>query len=51
MIKYENALNTIYEMIDQCTQDRETPITQSVVNQVLRQNRTNGEFIFSAHIG
>jgi hypothetical protein len=32
-------------------QDRETPITQRVVNQVLRRKRTNEEFRFNAQIG
>jgi hypothetical protein len=51
IVKYENVLSTLYEMIDHCTRGRETLIAQRVVNQVLRRKRTNGEFIFSAQIG
>jgi hypothetical protein len=50
-MKDETALNTLYDMIDHCTQGRETPIAQRVVNQVLHRKRTNGEFRFSAQIG
>jgi hypothetical protein len=31
-MKDEVALKTLYEMIDHCTQERETPIAQRVVN-------------------
>jgi hypothetical protein len=51
IIKYETALNALYEMIDHCRQGRETPITQRVVNQVLHRKRPNGEFILSVQIG
>jgi hypothetical protein len=44
-------VNALYEMIDHCTQEREIPITQRVVNQVLHKKRTNREFRLSAQIG
>jgi hypothetical protein len=50
-MKDETSLKTIYEMIYHCTQGRETPITQRVVNQVLHRKRTNEEFKFSEQIG
>jgi hypothetical protein len=50
-MKDETSLKILYEMIDYCMQGRETPITQRVVNQVLRRKRTNKEFRFSAQIG
>jgi hypothetical protein len=51
IVKYETALNAIYEMIDHFKQGRENPMKQRVVNQVLRRKRTNEEFKFSAQIG
>jgi hypothetical protein len=51
IIKDETALNALYEIIDHCKQGRGNPITQSVVNQVLRKKRTNREFRLSAQIG
>jgi hypothetical protein len=45
LMKYETALNTLYEIMDHCTQDRETTIAQRVVNQVLHKKRNNKEFI------
>jgi hypothetical protein len=50
-MKYEIALKKLYDMIDQCREEMETPITQRVVNQVLHRKRTNKEFKFSAQIG
>jgi hypothetical protein len=44
LMKDENALNTLCNMIDHCTQERTIPTIQKVVNQVLRKKRTNGEF-------
>jgi hypothetical protein len=46
-MKDEIMLNALYEMIYHCTQERETPITQRVVNQVLRRKRTNVDFRLS----
>jgi hypothetical protein len=50
-MKDETTLSTLYDMISHCTRGRETPITQRMVNQVLRRKRTNEEFKFSAQIG
>jgi hypothetical protein len=41
IMKYETTLNTLYDVIDNFLQGRETPIAQRVVNQVLRRRRTN----------
>jgi hypothetical protein len=38
-------------MIDHCEKERDTPITQHMVNQVLHRKRTNGEFKFNVLIG
>jgi hypothetical protein len=51
IIKDETTSNTLYEMIDHCTHERETPIVQRVVNTVLHRKRTNEEFRFNAQIG
>jgi hypothetical protein len=45
LMKDETTLNALHGMIDQCTQDREVPMTQRVVNQVLCKKRTNKEFL------
>jgi hypothetical protein len=44
-------LHTLCSMIDHCTQGKEVPTENKVVNQLLRKKRTNGEFRFSAQIG
>ena len=49
-MKDETTLNTLYEMIDHCTQGIKTPISQRVVNQVLHIKRINREFRSSAQI-
>jgi hypothetical protein len=51
LMKDETVLNALYEMIDHCTQEREIPIAQRVVNQVLCRKRTNEEFRLSVQIG
>jgi hypothetical protein len=51
LMKDETALNTLYKIIDQCKQDKETLNSQRVVNQVLHLKRTNGESRFNAQIG
>jgi hypothetical protein len=51
LMKDEIVLNGLCEMIDHYAQEREIPIAQRVVNQVLCKKRTNGEFILSAKIG
>jgi hypothetical protein len=51
LMKYEIALSTLCDMIDHCTQGRETHIAQRMVNRVLHRKRTNGEFRFNVQIG
>jgi hypothetical protein len=51
LMKDENELNELCEIIDHYTQEREIPIAQRVVNQVLRKKRTNGEFRLGAQTG
>jgi hypothetical protein len=48
LMKDETTLSALCDMIDHCTQEREIPIAERVVNQVLHKKRTNGEFILSA---
>jgi hypothetical protein len=50
-MKDETLLNALYEMIYHCMQEREIPIAQRVVNQVLCRKRTNKEFRLSVQIG
>jgi hypothetical protein len=38
-------------MIDYCTQGKASPTKNKVVNHLLCNKRTNGEFRFSAQIG
>jgi hypothetical protein len=51
LMQDETTLNTLCRMIDQCTQDKEVPTMQKVVNQVLCKKRTNKEFRLSVQIG
>jgi hypothetical protein len=51
LMKDRTALSMLYNMIDHCTKGRDTPVTQIMVNQVLRRKRTNEEFRFDAQIG
>jgi hypothetical protein len=50
LMKYETKLNALCEIIDHCMQEREIPIAERVVNQVLHRKRTNEEFILSVQI-
>jgi hypothetical protein len=50
-MKDETTLSTLYDMIYHFTQGKENPIAQRMVNQVLCNKMTNGEFRFNAHIG
>jgi hypothetical protein len=47
-MKDETTLNGLCEMIDHCTQEREIPFAQRVVNQVLCKKRTNKDFRLSS---
>jgi hypothetical protein len=44
-------LNALHGMIDHCTQEREVPTGQRVVNQVICKRRTSREFGITMHIG
>jgi len=50
-MKYETTLNKLCEMIYHCAQEREIPIAQKVVKQVLHRKRTNRDFRLSLQIG
>jgi hypothetical protein len=39
LMKDETVLNTLHEIIDQCAQDKETPIVQQEINQVHHKRR------------
>jgi hypothetical protein len=51
IMKDETTLSTLYDMIDESTRGKETPIIQRMVNQVLHRKRTNEEYKFIAYIG
>jgi hypothetical protein len=51
LVEDENELHTLCSMIYNCTQGKEDPTENKVVNQLLHKKRTNGEFGFNAHIG
>lgn len=50
LMRDRTVLSTLYKMIDHCAKRRGTPVTQRMVNQVLRWKRTNEEFKFNAQI-